>query len=579
MKKTLSMIMALAMLLSVLSFCSVLAEPEKRVLTIGSRWGEGEKFYNSEAFQKYLDEIGCEIKFTYYEEEPFAALLAGGDLPDILIAKNIITNVLSNKLALNIQPYLEEYAPNLLKGVAGEAMRISAELMGDGKGGIYIIPPCLGVHQPNPGAQVPQRGYIVRWDYYKELGCPEINSEEDYMNVLIQMQANHPTAEDGSPTYAFGFRSGDVGYRGAFVTNDRNPGLNHWALYQYKSDIINNDVWDGYLDPEMSAYYTDMAFINMIYRTAPDLLDVDAFTMTGDEYNAKVAKGQYMGIKQTNDRLYNAEVAKNPDTLADYVVVPTPKTTNYTNLTMPLGNMPSRFAFISAKSQNYDLALKFFNFVYDEDFNRLAYSGEQGVTWDYDENGVPHLFEEALADRRNGGEYWTMAHQGGKEYGFRITYLSGFNPGVRHSDGYPVDLSFNRESAIKLMDNVDRDMCEFYGQDYILDVYAAVQRDFRNDLGECIASCMVDIPSEKLRIIQACQDIFEVGKATLTFCETQEEYDAAVKELQAEIRATGEEEVFAWYKEQWDAIKDIFNSTREGNAAAIGLTLYPTTAE
>ena len=144
MKKFLSLVLALAMVLSL--FGGAFAESEKRVLTIGSQWGEGDEWFKGELFQKYLDEINCEIEFTYYDSDPFAALLAGGDLPDIIIADSIMSNVLNNGLAMNIAPYLEQYAPNMLKGVAGEAMQLSADLMGDGEGGIYLIPPCLGIH-------------------------------------------------------------------------------------------------------------------------------------------------------------------------------------------------------------------------------------------------------------------------------------------------------------------------------------------------------------------------------------------------------------------------------------------------
>ncbi len=132
MKKFLSLVLALAM---VLSLCTALAEGEKRVLTIGSQWGEGDEWFKGELFQKYLDEINCEIQFTYYDSDPFAALLAGGDLPDIIIADSIMSNVLNNGLAMNIAPYLEQYAPNMVKGLAGEAMQLSADLMGDGEGG------------------------------------------------------------------------------------------------------------------------------------------------------------------------------------------------------------------------------------------------------------------------------------------------------------------------------------------------------------------------------------------------------------------------------------------------------------
>jgi hypothetical protein len=99
--------------------------------------------------------------------------------------------------------------------------------------------------------------------------------------------------------------------------------------------------------------------------------------------------------------------------------------------------------------------------------------------------------------------------------------------------------------------------------------------DFRNDMGEAIAACMTEIPMDKLRVIEQCNDILEVGKATLTFCESEEEFDAAAEEICNELRATGIEEIFEWYKGEWDKIKVLFNATRESSVAAIGLEMYP----
>ena len=68
---------------------------------------------------------------------------------------------------------------------------------------------------------VPKRGYVVRWDYYKELGYPPVNNEEDYLKVLRQMHENHPFTEDGYPTYrrsAVPAATGNVMLRAAFIS-------------------------------------------------------------------------------------------------------------------------------------------------------------------------------------------------------------------------------------------------------------------------------------------------------------------------------------------------------------------------
>lgn len=72
--------------------------------------------------------------------------------------------------------------------------RTSSRMDGEG---FYFFPQKIGYNGVGYSNSAYNRGYIVRWDYYKELGYPPINNEEDYLNVLLQMHANHPCAEEG----------------------------------------------------------------------------------------------------------------------------------------------------------------------------------------------------------------------------------------------------------------------------------------------------------------------------------------------------------------------------------------------
>ena len=158
----------------------------------------------------------------------------------------------------------------------------------------------------------------------------------------------------------------------------------------------------------------------------------------------------------------------------------------------------------------------------------------------------------------------------------RIHWLTGLNPGVKHSDGQPVNLMFTPEGVTAAQAPIDNDVAHYYGKEYIMDIYVGEgMKDFRNDFGENIAGTMTEIPAEKLRIIEACNDVLNVGKATLLLCESDEEYAAAVEEMQAEMRALGIEEVFEWYKGEWDKKKDLFNSLREEALAELGIEMYP----
>lgn len=77
--------------------------------------------------------------------------------------------------------------------------------------GIYAIPSQVSVNEPDVPSEgsEPIYGPYIRWDLYKELGYPELNTLEDLLPVLKHMQALHPVTESGERTYGFSFsRSG-----------------------------------------------------------------------------------------------------------------------------------------------------------------------------------------------------------------------------------------------------------------------------------------------------------------------------------------------------------------------------------
>ena len=79
--------------------------------------------------------------------------------------------------------------------------------------------------------------------------------------------------------------------------------------------------------------------------------------------------------------------------------------------------------------------MKFYNELYDPDFNREMYSGVKGVDWDYDANGVPYMFPETLKKIADKDESFI-----GAGYHSRDPYLTAYNPSCLHPDGYPLDL-------------------------------------------------------------------------------------------------------------------------------------------
>lgn len=567
MKKILSF--ALAVML--LSWPLPASCEEREVLTIGdtidrrSARVDGE---NQLGIWQYLeDRIGMEIEYVYLTPEEYTHAMNSGDMPDIMITNNNLSEIREKGLALNIDPYIKEYAPSLLQGNVGLAYRVLKQI-NHSKDVFMFIPEQIGINGPGYSSEPYNRGYIVRWDYYKELGYPPINNEDDYLHVLQKMHANHPFTEEGYPTYLYGFDN-HSGYSTAFRAE---LSLDYWAAFKYQNNIFTNEIYDGYTDPAHSMWWTTMSWINRLYLAGRDdgSFDMENFYQTKAQYDAKCARGQYLGILNGKASFYKNSIRKDPDSLAGYGSVPSPAANYYTNVNQMLGNGSAFMWFISANTRHKEAAMKLINMMADPDFLREAAVGRRGETWDYDEDGVPQMNEYGLQQL----EEYTMGSPSPDNYFVQWGTYSGLTDrwpillrGEKHPDGYPLDfISTSREYTIANMtSNISKDICEHYDTELPTDAhYKLGMMDYRNDCGEAITSSLSSLGRNQLQILKEADQIMESGWLDACMAETEEEFIRVRENTIQKVKETGEPEVFREYQKLWnDAAKIVVPLSRK----------------
>ena len=576
MKRILSL--ALAALFCLMALNVPAFAEDRVVLTIGDLSARtGNRYDESLGMWRYVaEQAGVEIRYVFMTPDEYASAMSNGTLPDIVATQNNLATILENGVALNAAPYLEEYAPNLLRGDLRLTCDVLKQFTPDG--GFYFFPARIGYNGVGFDSSTSQRGYVVRWDYYKELGYPPIENEDDYLDVLLRMHANHPYTEEGYPTYLYG-TDNFTGYDTAFRAE---LSLDYWVAYQYQNNSFTNEIYDGYTDPDHSMWWTNKAWHNRLFRAgaADGSYDIDLFTQTVQQFYAKCARGQYLGLHSAKSDLYKESVKKDPETLAGYVTVPTAAANCYTNVYQLLGNGSGYMWFISANTPHMEAALRLFNCMADPDIVRVMTLGEQGVTWDRGGDGAPRMtgYGQAQLDAYKAGS------KDPDNYFVRWGSFDKFpstwpvlRDNLKHPDGYPIDFAtITREYKAATMTNpISLDMCAHYGVELPTDAfYLSGGLDFRNDCGEAITSCMSSLSREHLRILSEADAILESVQTDLILAETDEDFvllrDAVIRAM----TALGEPEVFRAYREKWNAAAAVIVPLVRDTQIANGIEPY-----
>ena len=129
---------------------------------------------------------------------------AAGNLGDLIICSgqnNNLQDLVTAGLVIDMQDYLKD----------GEIMKYEKAIrnLNDpiDSTAIYAIPSSVSFQnctQPSESGD-PTFGPYLRYDLYAALGYPSIETLDDLLGVLAQMQALQPVSESGNPTYAFSF--------------------------------------------------------------------------------------------------------------------------------------------------------------------------------------------------------------------------------------------------------------------------------------------------------------------------------------------------------------------------------------
>lgn len=462
-------------------------------------------------------------------EQKLQTMMASGELPDIIVFKDDkqVINAVTGDMLLAYDDY-KDLVPNLYNN-AGISMRYYADNISNGQGKSYAV----GVGLINAVERYSDNaGCSIRYDYYKELGSPEIKTIEDWLPVLKQMQEAHPTNADGKKTYGISlFPSWDRAYMTIGMFFAPLVGVNiQGEANLAQVDYTNNEEISSILD-EDSAYMRFLRF--MFEANQMGLVDPDSMTQQFTDYTEKVADGRiFWGIadwgtgfplEQQNQGIGFRRVLATEDKclVGDKQMIGKGWSVS-----------------VSKNTKNPEAAMKFVNLLYDYETAMVEQAGPKGVCWDLDENNKPYVTEygyewQADPDKVQGNmvvrpyelQSWN------EDLDCPLHYTQWENK----PDYAPADT--------KLVADWKKDI----GHEWLLEQ--------AYDNGNVIVKPFVTIPTltDEMETISArVGDVIKTQSWKMIFAKDQAEFDALYEEMVEKAEGMGINEYVDWYRDEYE---------------------------
>ncbi|MFD0716258.1 hypothetical protein [Paenibacillus sp. GCM10027626] len=487
-------------------------------------------------------ELGIKIDMeTKPSDEKLAALLATNDLKDIMVVEKKFAPQMKD-LVLDLEPLIEQYGPDIKENMPPEVLEADKKLA-DGEQKFIS-----GLIMEEAASPEPLwAGVYLRWDYYKELGYPAINTPDDYLQVVADMLKKHPVNEDGKKYYGFSTWL-DWGYSN--ITHIWGPfrqgGTN---LYGGSANVMQMDVKSfettNIYTNENSGFWEDVAFWNKANRMG--LLDPDSFTQKYDQATQKYNTGQvlatYTGWMIWGGNTY-LQQSKDIYDQGWFGPLPMPsKGYNYFN--KKYGQNNQVFA-ISKNAKHPERAMELINWLYSVHGSMTVANGVEGVDW----------------VNEDGRYKYTEAHEKNKldpeavnKYGY-YKYLNNLGlskdaliPGTQ----VPIDISKGREYMKAQMEKPEnaivKEVLNHYGAELPEDILPPGQTYTHSEAFELAGFIPASEPDEIKLIADKLNNYLNQAVPKIILSEDDASFAAEKAKMIQEIKNLGEEKVFAF----WDA--------------------------
>ena len=371
---------------------------------------------------------GIRLEIISGDMDLFMVLAAGGDLPDVVWLANddgtIARTLMDTGAVIPLDDLLAERGQNVLRRNS-EGMRLLREQHGSEQ--TFFIPTATSELNLDNPAMNPWTGIYTRHDLWVAMGAPEVNGEDEFLQMLRRMQDENPISPVGTRTFAISAWT-DWGLWPYLFMYPQMYGYRGSQPFFFNIEDYSFQI--SFTDPD-SIFWRGIEF----YFKANQLgiFDPEGLVQNWAQYAAKVNNGEVF-VGPASD-WEPPDTSINPPEAGRLFHIPGafPHIHGVWAADNPGGWGFSNARGISANAQHPERIMDLFNFLDSDEGARLLHSGVEGVHWDWID-GEPQPIGDWLAAQMGDAELWTRVVE---EQG--VSRLQFNNSGTWVADdGFPI---------------------------------------------------------------------------------------------------------------------------------------------
>jgi putative aldouronate transport system substrate-binding protein len=341
---------------------------------------------DNRAYKLIKDKLGVTFKWDILvgnKDQKIGVMIAGQDYPDLLHIDS--PKFIDAGACIPLEDLIDKYAPNLKRHY--QSNPITWKKMHEKDGHVYCL--CdWGVNEN--GATATYYSGPAMWiqkAVMKEFGYPKIKTISEYFDLIAKYKAKHPTTKDGKPTIGFSILTYDW-HR--FDLCNPPPFL---AGYPNDGDGIvdpkTHKYRVQYYGPEAKRWYKLLNEMNN-----KGLVDRESFVDNYDQYLAKLANGQVLGVHDQQWQFQDSQKSLIAQKRIMETMMPLPIVFDK-NVTphwrdMPLPNLQRGWGISTKCSKEKAIRIiKFMDEQLDPAWQKAFSWGLEGVDYSYDKSGQP----------------------------------------------------------------------------------------------------------------------------------------------------------------------------------------------